>query len=374
MNKNKAKFYSLLLFIVILVAFLLIVSFHLIPKKESDNITNLSVSTTTITTTTTTTNNTEDQTIDNAFSAWISYWDFQNGVTSYSNNPEVFISISPTWYFVQSDGSIGLRNTARGENLRLLAQENSTKLIPSINNSSAEALSNILNSPSLRNVHINSILNEIETYGYDGIDIDYELMLSTDTEEFTLFLKELSEKLHHNNKVLTIAILWKTNVVAALDQFSSTRSAQNWSGISKYVDEFRIMAYDYTGSDKTEGPIAPIYWIEDILKYAVAVVPNEKIVLGLPLYAYKWNDGNTEARALVWEDVQLYIQNNDCSDTFDINKQEKKLICENDIIWYQDKEATESRIELANSYGIYKFVFWRLGGEDPTIWALQSNN
>ena len=116
-----------------------------------------------------------------------------------------------------------MRNTARGENLRLLAQENSTKLIPSINNSSAEALSNILNSPSLRNVHINSILNEIETYGYDGIDIDYELMLSTDTEEFTLFLKELSEKLHHNNKVLTIAILWKTNVVAALDQFSSTK-------------------------------------------------------------------------------------------------------------------------------------------------------
>jgi spore germination protein YaaH len=42
------------------------------------------------------------------------------------------------------------------------------------------------------------------------------------------------------------------------------------------------------------------------------------------------------------------------------------------IIWYQDSEVTLKRVELSETYGINKIVFWRLGGEDPGIYKFEN--
>jgi len=308
-------------------------------------------------------------------SAWIPYWDFNNAFTSYKNNSDKFNSLSPTWYAVQDNGSLELKNTARNTELISLCKNNQTKLIPSISNSNAEILSDIINNEDLLNIHIECIVNEVITYEYDGIDIDYEYIKSTDKNAFTNFIKILSEELHNNNKTLTIAILWKNDLDTIIEQFSESRAAQDWEAIGQYVDEFRIMAYDYTGSEDNAYSISPKDWISSILDYAIEKVDSEKIILGLPLYAYEWKEGVKGARALIWEDVEYITMNYPIIENkLDLDTLEKKLIYEsggsNNVIWYQDSEVTDKRINLAQNYGIYNFIFWRLGGEDPEIYNL----
>ncbi|MFC1780085.1 glycosyl hydrolase family 18 protein [Patescibacteria group bacterium] len=319
----------------------------------------------------------EEQSVkETELSGWIAYWDLQNALNTYKSNIDSFQSLSPTWYYVLADGSLALKNTARNSELINLCSTNNTKLIPTISNSSASELSTILNDANLLNNHVNSIVNEVNTYNYDGIDIDYELISGFDKEAFSNFIKILADDLHKNGKVLTIAILWKNDLDVLIENVSESRKAQDWREIGKHVDEFRIMAYNFTSAADLPGPIAPRDWIRSILDYALEnIEDDEKIVLGLPFYAYEWTDGSKGAKALVWTDIDNINDNSIILDELNSEYHEKELKYNingtTKVIWYQDSEATEKRIELARTYGVNKFIFWRLGGEDPETWKLE---
>lgn len=314
----------------------------------------------------------------NQYAAWIPYWDMDNAKNSISANSDFFHSLSPTWYYVQADGGLAQKHTARDGELIHLCNEYSIMLIPSISNSNPDELSEILNDNTLREQHIDNIIREVLNFNYDGIDIDYEHIKSDDKEKFSEFISLLGQELHSESKKLTIAILWKDELAPIIGRFSESRAAQDWGTLSSSVDEFRIMAYDYTGSADSPGAIAPKDWISSILTYARENVPDDKIVLGLPLYAYDWVENTKGAKALVWADVNGIKKDKGLqviSDLFDTDTYEKKLKYKigttTRVIWYQDREATEKRVELANTYNVKSFVFWRLGGEDPGLYKLK---
>ena len=107
-------------------------------------------------------------------SAWIVYWDLNRGIETVINNKDIFTSASPVWYAVNPDGTLALKTTARNNKLRDEFKQNNIPIIPTIADFNADNLSIILNSPTKRTQHINYIVNEVNTYDYDGIDIDYE--------------------------------------------------------------------------------------------------------------------------------------------------------------------------------------------------------
>jgi spore germination protein YaaH len=60
-----------------------------------------------------------------------------------------------------------------------------------------------------RAAHADALVNEILTYGYDGIDIDYEsLNGASDRDAFSLFFEDLATALHAHGKLLFIAV-WR---------------------------------------------------------------------------------------------------------------------------------------------------------------------
>ena len=177
---------------------------------------------------------------------------------------------------------------------------------------------------------------------------------------------ELADDLHSKGKVLTIAVLPKSDNI--IYQFSSSRQAQDWEAIGKAVDEFRIMGYDWTHNSTTDpGPISPTYWIDEILRYAISKIDPSKIVLGLPLYGYHWRTDSVSA--LTFEDA-IHLNKTNNSYEWDQASQENHLIVDSGEAWYHDAKSIGIRREQARKYGIKGVVYWRLGGEDPEIWNL----
>ncbi len=297
-------------------------------------------------------------------SAWIPYWDESRGFQTFSDNADQIESVSPVWFYVNADGTL----TQRKSDVSITTyvkqvHDKEGKVIPTITNASSLEFSNIINNPTLLEKHVNEIEKAAKRFNFDGIDIDYENLEGKDKDAFSNFISKLGDLLHRDNKLLTIAVLPKTDNI--IYQFSSSRQAQDWEEIGKYVDEFRIMGYDWTHNSTTEhGAISPIYWLEEILEYSLTIVPKEKVVLALPLYGYYWKTGGVEA--LTWE--QTDALKNSGTYEWDDSAKENHVIVGNANAWYHDARSIEERKKLAEEYKIKGVVYWRLGGEDPDIW------
>ena len=67
--------------------------------------------------------------------------------------------------------------------------------------------------------------------------------------------------------------------------------AQDYAALGHSADRVVVMAYDWHWAFSAPGPIAPTWWVDDVLDYATSVVPPEKLALGVGLYGYDWSGG-----------------------------------------------------------------------------------
>lgn len=338
---------------------------------------------------------------DIKYFAWIPNWAWDSGIESFVKNEELFDSISPVWYELNFDGTLKDVSNNKIDLFIELIKNKNVSLIPTIANFDHVKFHEILQNPESFNNQIRSILLEVDKYDFDGIDLDYESIELNDKEKFFEFLKILSNKLHERKKSLVVTVVPKWTDEKIYQSLIETRQVQDWTEISKYADEIRIMTYDYTfiGS-KFPGPIAPLNWIENVVKYALTKLPAEKITLGIHLYSYEWWIESIPENE--FEDVELEIKYNNNDNFTDNSKKVRsytyntvlKAITENkgELIDYQgekifkyskvnnstnklekrvlvyiDKEGVKQRENIAKKYGLKGVVYWRLGYENNLI-------
>ena len=209
--------------------------------------------------------------------AWIPEWGMTEGLTTLTNNPKLYTSVSPVWFWPSADGTLRTLQSFNNQELITFCRNNGITIIPSIQieNDDVEVVSSILNESV--DQHIDSIVNVVVQNGYDGIDLDYEITYLKDKDALISFLTNLRDRLHEHGKILSFTVLpqWGDNITYGYRP--ETHVAQDWKQIGEIVDEFRIMSYDYrTRGNAIPGPIAPQSWYLAILRYAQANVSNEK--------------------------------------------------------------------------------------------------
>jgi spore germination protein YaaH len=323
---------------------------------------------------------------------WMPTWASQSGYNSLNSNPNYFDTISPVWFEVKSDGNLNTKYPANRAQIINLARTNNMRILPTVGMFDHNLFSQVLQSPTNMQRHVDSIVSTVVSNGFDGIDLDYESVSLADKELYYEFLNKLSAELHKNNKILIVTVLAKWGDNVRYSYRPETRQVQDWTQISKYADEVRIMAYDYTYSgDKYPGPIGPTGWISEVLDYASQKIPSQKTVLGIHLYAYEWyqNSSTPEelelktdsslnigtnpntARAYTYNTVLDILENNvGESSTFEgenvffyTRKNDKTGIIENRALVYISPEGVKERMLLAQKFNLKGVVFWRLGEE-----------
>lgn len=164
------------------------------------------------------------------------------------------------------------------------AHENNVMVVVSIggwNDGNDSAFVAFANSEEGRTRFTNAVLDLIDLYDLDGIDIDWEYPdPGTEADNYSLLMQELSEALRPNNKILTAAVV-------ALGWYGGGVK----SDVFGYVDFLNLMAYDKNNSDHS-----PYSYAEESIAYwSDRGLPAEKLVLGVPYYARpSWNGYNVK--------------------------------------------------------------------------------
>lgn len=167
--------------------------------------------------------------------------------------------------------------------------------------------SDVALTPQSRSRFIDSVVDFLDRYHLDGLDIDWEFpgqigagnrFRPEDKRNYTLLLSELHQRFRREEHRLGRPLLLSIAVGSGDDFLEHTQMRR----VARVVDTVNLMAYDYyePGDEGTTGNHAPLYADPadpqhaaantSVLHFEQAGVPARKIVLGVPFYGHVWGN------------------------------------------------------------------------------------
>jgi spore germination protein YaaH len=279
------------------------------------------------------------------------------------------------WYHTQADGSVTAQHedpelvaAARGHGLNLFATVTNSTSSGSV--FSRDLAAAVLASPDRRRRFIDDVVNLVEDMGYDGVDLDWEDLRPADRDRFSAFVEDLAEALHAEGRFLSIAVMPKTSEPGEWDN----QKYADWSRIGKAVDEFKIMAYSYSGPWGDPGPQAPLEWVDRVLTFAERTVPPQKVYMGVPFYGFDWHGGQT-ATVSAHRGAAL-AQSSGATVRRDAASREATMTFteggETHTVYFQDEKAVAAKLTAlrADHPEIAGISAWVMGQEASGFWPL----
>ncbi|HRE03710.1 MAG TPA: glycosyl hydrolase family 18 protein, partial [Ilumatobacteraceae bacterium] len=221
--------------------------------------------------------------------AWAPYWEKTSSLNSFTANQAVMSELTPMfWYASGATGTISRYASATAADVtkyRNAATAAGKPIVATVfDGMSARGMSNLLSTAQGRTAHVENIMSFVTINGFDGIDIDYEQFAFADGRatwpatytNWGLFLEELGGRLHALGKTLSVAV---PPVYDAGQTSASGYWVYNYAAVGQFADNVRIMTYSYSGN--AAGVISPYWWVEQSMRAAAAIVPPEKIQMGI---------------------------------------------------------------------------------------------
>ena len=334
-------------------------------------------------------------------SGWLPDYSLARNLPTVEGNLDLIRDISPFWYGLTGESSIkdkyalGKYTTPKEQVIARL-KANGILLLPTITDDNKKfVLANLLANPTSRSNIVQTIKALVLKYNYDGIDLDFETFYTQDGRSswaalkpnWIAFIKELSTALHDQGKLLS--------VTTPPDFAPETKRAGNWiyswAEIGPLIDRLRIMAYDF--STTSPGPIGPLPWTEDGVKYAITQMPASKVFLGIPGYGRDWItkvEGvcpkdftssvvvGAKAAVVMREAPNLAASNNalptynttNAESTFTYKKtyvdptNSASFCTASRTVWYPDERSYAARTNLVGKYRLGGIAVWTFGMEN----------
>lgn len=336
-----------------------------------------------------------------AVDGWAPYWALENSANEISRRAGSMREVSPFWFAVTGVTQIEInRNAPTDLTKKFLDNTRDALVVPSIIDGLASGqMAAILADPSTRQRHIEAIVKFVQDGDYDGIDLNYEQFAFADGRDtwettrpnWVSFVKELSKKLHDDDRTLTVSIPVVYNKNRDPD---SGYWVYDYGAIVKHVDHIRMMVYDY--SVQEPGPIAPLEFVQRAIKGAIeATGKPQKLVLGLPAYGRNWlissqgvcpepdaanNISVPGTTSVTARTVAELIERRDAIPLYNGTTAEWSFTYKLEIsdgidtcvqtrqVNYVDAQGIRARMDLAIEYRLGGVALWALGFDNDDIW------
>ncbi|HMG02859.1 MAG TPA: polysaccharide deacetylase family protein, partial [Edaphobacter sp.] len=216
---------------------------------------------------------------------------------------------------------------------------------------------------------------------YRGLSIDLEEIPLEAQPGFKALIAALYADFHPRNLRVFV------NVPAHDDDF-------DMKFLADHSDGLLLMNYDEHETGSGPGPIASQDWFVDNLKWALTMVPKEKLICAIGSYGYDWTTtlpsahrkGQKAAPEKVLSAVsistqQAWQQAYDSGSKIDLDDDSLNVHFAYDdddahvrhYIWFFDAVTALNEMRAARELGIQTYAMWRLGQEDNSLWKVWDN-
>lgn len=299
-------------------------------------------------------------------SSYIQKVDATNGVIN---------EVSPSYFDLTDNGNLKITGAISQDFINAM-HEKGVDVVPFLSNHWARQQGrNALNN---REKLANQIVEAIEKYNLDGVNVDLENLTEVDREKYTDFVRILSEKMPEG-KTLAVAVAANPNGYE-----TGWHGSYDYAKLGMYSDYLMIMAYDEHYQGGTQGPVASYDFVEDSIKYALKYVPSEKVVVGLAFFGRYWNAQDVGGRGVAFTLIEKIFEDYPPTITYDEESKtmigtihvSKKQANEDEYIfaagtynfYYENEETIKEKIRLVEKYNLKGTGSWALGQELPSMW------
>lgn len=225
-------------------------------------------------------------------------------------------------------------------------------------------ISAIVNDLTAQQNLINQLLYNIETRGFQGIDIDFEYILPEDKIPFVEFVANVQNALQPFGYPVSVALAPKISDT----QTGLLYEGKDYALLGETADNVLLMTYEW---GYTYGPpmaVAPINKVREVVEYAVTKIPVSKINLGIPNYGYDWTlpfeKGVSKAKTLGnIEAVQIAIKYG-VPIQFDTVAMSPFFRYEKDgnthEVWFEDVRSLQAKFNLVKEFDLRGVGYWQI--------------
>ena len=238
-----------------------------------------------------------------------------------------------------------------------------------------------------RNIFIESAIEVARTYGFDGMDLDWEFPKNPEEmaalgqlfKEWRVAIKKEAKSTHRSPLLLTAAVYFSVDF-----QWDGNYRKYPVESIAKSLDWVNAMCFDYLGSWDTlaTGAHAALYDPNSnistsygLTSWVRAGVPANKVVMGLPLYGRTWQlkdptvngigapataVGPGDDGTLIFSEVEKFNRENGATVVYDAKTVSTYSHAGTSWIGYDDSQSTTVKLEFAQALGLRGYFFWAL--------------
>lgn len=223
----------------------------------------------------------------------------------------------------------------------------------------------LLKSSANRKNLINNLMSQVDEYGLDGVNIDFEKVKSNAGTHFVQFLRELSIETR------------KRGVVLSVDNFVPTEYTAHYDRKEQGIvcDYLIIMGYDehYVGGGEA-GSVASIGYVEDGIVKTKEVVDSSKLINAIPFYTRVWESGSDglKAQSLTMANQAQWLKDTGATPLWLDECCQYYVEYENGgslyQCWLEDAESIRVKLQVMKAQNIAGVASWKLGIEDKRVW------
>jgi spore germination protein YaaH len=198
----------------------------------------------------------------------------------------------------------------------------------------------------------------VEGGGYTGVVLDLEGLTSRDLGVLMEATRAFADSARAHGASTIVS------AVPAADT-AAYPSALLLSSVSFIMP----MLYDEHWSGSAPGPVSDPQWAMGYLRARVAEVGATKIIAAFPVYGYRWRT-NAETEIVSYSDARRLAETTNTPLSRDPASGSLHAISPQGWeMWVSDRALLDTLVAHSRRIGVRNFALWRLGLEDPSIWA-----
>ncbi|HGG0415415.1 TPA: LysM peptidoglycan-binding domain-containing protein [Clostridium sporogenes] len=263
-----------------------------------------------------------------------------------------------------------LVNIAHRNNIRILAVVHNLLYRPGGTTKAKDLVKELVSTKENRQIFINNLIDLIEKYNFDGVNIDIEDVYIEDRDRLSSLYLEMGRELRKRGYYLSASVPARVSD----EPFNPFSDPFDYRIIGSAVDEFIVMLYNEHGwPGSGPGPVVSIGWMNRVLNYTITRVPRNKVVAAVSVFGFDFNL-TTGRNTYVTYAGAVEIANRYGKDIIFDEETKTPMFSyidengNNHEVWFENAESIYAKAELAFNKGIKGIALWRLGMEDEKIW------